>query len=257
MHSVSLFTKLFLSSAGFVIVKMTEQQDQRICIKFCFQLGKTSSETIQMMQKAFGKMTCNENVSEFYDRLILLKSGAQAALEDKYDIEDLLLAPLNDCALESFIRGFTDGLSRVVENRNPNTIEAALKYAIEYESRHQLNPQFPHNNFYNRNFAQPAYSGMRDRSPSPHVRFAVSPERNRPNEYRQNSPRLNRRNHFPTEQNYPSSFSTPIHILHIYQISHILITQITLFHIQTITTPIKTPPSPLVLHPHFHQIQNI
>ena len=33
---------------------MTEKQDQRICIKFCFQLGKTSSETIRMMQKAFG-----------------------------------------------------------------------------------------------------------------------------------------------------------------------------------------------------------
>ena len=36
------------------LLKMTEKQDQRICIKFCFQLGKTSSETIQMMQKAFG-----------------------------------------------------------------------------------------------------------------------------------------------------------------------------------------------------------
>ena len=33
---------------------MPEKQDQRICIIFCFQLGKTSSETIQMMQKAFG-----------------------------------------------------------------------------------------------------------------------------------------------------------------------------------------------------------
>ena len=33
---------------------MTNKQDQRICIKFCFQLGKTSSETIQMLQKAFG-----------------------------------------------------------------------------------------------------------------------------------------------------------------------------------------------------------
>ena len=42
------------------MLKMTEKQDQRICIKFCFQLGKTSSETIQMMQKAFG----NECMSE-------------------------------------------------------------------------------------------------------------------------------------------------------------------------------------------------
>ena len=36
------------------LLKMTEKQDQRICVKFCFQLGKTSSETIQVMQKAFG-----------------------------------------------------------------------------------------------------------------------------------------------------------------------------------------------------------
>ena len=101
-------------------------------------------------------MTRNESVSEYYDRLTLLKSGAQAALEDKYDNADLLLAPLNDCALETFIRGLPDGLSGAVENRNPNSIEAALKYAIEYESRHQLNPQSPHNNFYDRDFAQPA-----------------------------------------------------------------------------------------------------
>ena len=35
------------------LLKMTEKLDQRICIKFCFQLRKTSSETIQMMQMAF------------------------------------------------------------------------------------------------------------------------------------------------------------------------------------------------------------
>ena len=113
---------------------------------------------------------------------IALKSGAQTGLEDKYDNADLLLAPLNDCALEFFIHGLPDGLSGAVENRNPNSTEAALKYAIEYKSRHQLNPQSLHNNFYDSNFAQPAYSGMRDRSPSPHIRFAAPPERNRPNE---------------------------------------------------------------------------
>ena len=152
---------------------------------------------------------------------------------------------------------FHEGLSGAVESRNPNSIEAALKYVIEYESKHQLNPQSPHNNFYDRNFTHPAYSGMRDRSPSPHVRFAVSPERNRPNENRQNSPRLNRRNYFPTEQNYPSSFPHLYPYPYIHPISHILITQITLFHIQTLTTPIRTLPTPLVRHLHLHQTQNI
>ena len=48
---------------------MTEKQDQRICIKFCFQLGKTSSETIQMMQKAFGNEYMSKTrIEEWYNR---------------------------------------------------------------------------------------------------------------------------------------------------------------------------------------------
>ena len=48
---------------------MTEKQDQRICIKFCFQLGKTSSETIQMMQKAFGNECMSKTrIKEWYNR---------------------------------------------------------------------------------------------------------------------------------------------------------------------------------------------
>ena len=48
---------------------MTEKQDQRICIKFCFQLGKTSSETIQMMQRAFGNECMSKTqITELYNR---------------------------------------------------------------------------------------------------------------------------------------------------------------------------------------------
>ena len=51
------------------LLKMTEKQDQRICIKFCFQLGKTSSETIQMMQKAFrNECMSNKRIKEWYNR---------------------------------------------------------------------------------------------------------------------------------------------------------------------------------------------
>ena len=35
-----------------VTFKMTEQVEQRICIKFCIRLGHSSMETIQMIQKA-------------------------------------------------------------------------------------------------------------------------------------------------------------------------------------------------------------
>ena len=48
---------------------MTEKQDQRICIKFCFQLGKTSSGTIQMMQMAFGNECMSKTgIKEWYNR---------------------------------------------------------------------------------------------------------------------------------------------------------------------------------------------
>ena len=48
---------------------MTEKQDQRICIKFCFQVGKSSSETIQMIQKAFGNECMSKiRIKEWYNR---------------------------------------------------------------------------------------------------------------------------------------------------------------------------------------------
>ena len=51
------------------LFKMTEKHDQRICIKFCFQLGKISSETIQIMQKAFGNECMSKTrIKEWYNR---------------------------------------------------------------------------------------------------------------------------------------------------------------------------------------------
>ena len=51
------------------LLKMTEKQDQRICIKFCFQLGKTSSETIQMMQGNIGNGCMSKTrIKEWYNR---------------------------------------------------------------------------------------------------------------------------------------------------------------------------------------------
>ena len=51
------------------LLKMTEKQEQWICIKFCFQLGKTSSENIQMMQKASGNECMSKTrIKEWYNR---------------------------------------------------------------------------------------------------------------------------------------------------------------------------------------------
>jgi hypothetical protein len=37
-----------------VISEMADLKEQRICVKFCFKLGKTSSETREMLKTAFG-----------------------------------------------------------------------------------------------------------------------------------------------------------------------------------------------------------
>ena len=52
------------------LLTMTKKQDQRICIKFCFQLKKASSETIQMMQTAFENECMRKTrIKEWYNRL--------------------------------------------------------------------------------------------------------------------------------------------------------------------------------------------
>ena len=48
---------------------MTEKQDKRICIKFFFRLGETSTETIQMIQKAYGNECMSKTrIKEWYNR---------------------------------------------------------------------------------------------------------------------------------------------------------------------------------------------
>ena len=34
---------------------MCESTEQRICIKFCFKIGKTATETYQLLQQAYGE----------------------------------------------------------------------------------------------------------------------------------------------------------------------------------------------------------
>ena len=59
---------------------MTEKQDQRICILFCFQLGKMNLETIQMMQKAFGNECMNKTrIKEWYNHF---KGGRTSVVSD-------------------------------------------------------------------------------------------------------------------------------------------------------------------------------
>ena len=49
---------------------MIEKTDQRICTKFCFNLGKSCTETIEMIQKAFVDESMGiTQIKEWYRRL--------------------------------------------------------------------------------------------------------------------------------------------------------------------------------------------
>ena len=106
-----------------------------------------------------------DNVSEFKDRTTSLRLGAQAVLEDKYENDNSHCLLLNYGALEAFIRGLPDRMSAFVESQCPNTSEIALKYALDYETKHQTNSQIlqQQNNF-----------NLRDRSRSPREQFTPS-----------------------------------------------------------------------------------
>ena len=62
-----------------ITFKMTEQVEQRICIKFCVKLEHSSEETIWMIQQAFGgdtmstmqiKVCCGTNTLKVVKNLL-------------------------------------------------------------------------------------------------------------------------------------------------------------------------------------------
>jgi hypothetical protein len=56
-----------LSSSSREIV-MSDSTEQRICLKFCFRLGKTATEAHEMLQKAFKEAPRRTQVFEWFRR---------------------------------------------------------------------------------------------------------------------------------------------------------------------------------------------
>lgn len=93
----------------------------------------------------------SETVSNYYNRLLGLISGAKHALESEYNKQYLevleegrgrqksestiIMQPVNDCAFEAFIRGLPEETSTFVDTRNPINLEEALEHAISAEER--------------------------------------------------------------------------------------------------------------------------
>ena len=59
---------------------MEEKVQQRVCIDFCFRLGKTGAETYEMLQAAFGELCLSRSKTfEWYSRF---KSGRRSFEDD-------------------------------------------------------------------------------------------------------------------------------------------------------------------------------
>jgi len=59
---------------------MEEKVQQRVCINFCFRLGKIGAETYEMLQAAFGESCLSRSKTyEWYSRL---KNGCRSFEDD-------------------------------------------------------------------------------------------------------------------------------------------------------------------------------
>ena len=62
---------------------MTDLKEQRVCIKFCFLLGKTAAETVTMLREAFKEEDLSR--ARIYEWFSRFKRG-DMSLEDHRDL---------------------------------------------------------------------------------------------------------------------------------------------------------------------------
>jgi len=60
---------------------MCESTEQRICIKFCFKIGKTATETYQLLQQAYGEDAMGR--TQVFDWFRRFKEGRISGRDDR------------------------------------------------------------------------------------------------------------------------------------------------------------------------------
>ena len=139
------------------------------------------------------RMTQNETVSDYYDRLQGLISGARHTLEEKYTVRygqtkasEIMLIPVIDCALDAFIRGLPEEMSKFVDTRNPKDLSEAIECALHIEERENYTHK-------SRNVASSFHVSRRDeesphqRSPSPFSKQSSPTERQERKGFKENA----------------------------------------------------------------------
>ena len=64
-----------------VIFTICESTGHRICIKFCFKIGKTATETCQLLQQAYSEDAMGR--TQVFDWFHRFKEGAPGAKQNK------------------------------------------------------------------------------------------------------------------------------------------------------------------------------
>jgi hypothetical protein len=70
------------SSCVSAITEMANVKEQRICIKFCFRLNKTATETHRMLKEAFGEQTLSQ--ARTFECFKRFKDGQESVEDRKY-----------------------------------------------------------------------------------------------------------------------------------------------------------------------------
>jgi len=90
------------------VEKMKDLEEQGVCIKFCFKLGKTFTETFQMLQQAYGEdclkhTQCHKWYQHFKSGRTSIeddpKSGRPSTSMDDDHIEKVLAVIHQNCCL--------------------------------------------------------------------------------------------------------------------------------------------------------------
>ena len=108
------------------IFTMCESTEQRICIKFCFKIGKTATETYQLLQQAYGEDAMGRtDVFVWFRRF---KEGRTSAESDPrpgrpfFDSEGIVhheYAPDGQTINEEFYMGVLPRLRESVRRKRP------------------------------------------------------------------------------------------------------------------------------------------
>ena len=63
-------------------IKMADVKEQRICIKFCFNLNKTAAVTHRMLKEAFGEQALSQ--ARTHEWFKCFKNGRESLEDDKH-----------------------------------------------------------------------------------------------------------------------------------------------------------------------------